>query len=282
ETEDMANRHMETAAWHEIGHAVAYARGHDSAFTPLPVVGLISTPAEKTAQAEQMASRNGDEQYAEGYSFRQMGSTDPDRALVTALEMTDLRAVNVMAAFFRQIPLAPIYSLDNASTAAIRDIGTYTLPGAKVADPGSDASGADTPSPDTVAEQTYQAVLDGRVAPKALAELAAKGSALPDALKTKSKLGFAQQLGEIGRTADHAATYYFARNYAAAMDRLLPGQHEMRIPFAQAADAIAKHPKAAEWDLQNPPAQVAIIAATRQLRATGRQPEPAKPRPLGR
>ncbi|MEO0394100.1 MAG: hypothetical protein AAF213_12800 [Pseudomonadota bacterium] len=265
-----ASRHMQFAAWHEVGHAVADARGHDAIFKPLEATTPDLPEADRL---DRIAIRNADEQYADGFSLRQIGSENPSRGLATALEMADLRAVNSMAGFIqRQEALATAYSTDNAITAAIQNISGYSAPGKQVRDPG----------PDVIAEQTWDAVSMGRLKPEAIAELLNHGRTIPEVLKEQGEHGLAHHLGQVGKTAETAPTYYFARNYMAAMDRLLPDDHPMRPSFGQAGAAIATNPQAPMWDQQNPPVHVAVIAAQHQLRLTARKPAPTTAPTLSR
>ena len=253
-----AVRYMRFAGWHEVGHAVASARGHDDAFAPL--VG----PADDDDWPDNvahMASRHADEQYADGYALRQMGSEDPDMGLVAALEVADWRAVNTLLGFMTNQDMPAIYSTQPAITAAVRDIATYVAPGGRIDDPGSDV----------IAAQTRAAVLAGRHHPEDLAELEVKGWKLPDAL-AKGDEAFAAHLGAMGRDAEGSPVYYLVRNYLGAMNRLLPDEHPMRGPFDQARAAIAGNPQAAIWDRQNPPIEAQVLAASRRLQIIASQP----------
>jgi hypothetical protein len=266
-------RHMRAAAWHEAGHAVAEARGHNRVFEPLPAPAELDGVWPETVA--HMARQNADEQYADGYSLRQIGSEDPDLALDTAREFSDWRAVNLMCGMIQSRPDTGIYCTNNAVTAAIRDIATYVENGGKIRDPGSDG----------IAKATRDAVLAGRHDPEDLAELKVKGDALRQALTINDR-HFAQQLGMTGNSAEGAPTYYFARDYLAAMDRLLPDDHPMREPFARAAQATTLNRHAVIWDRQNPPVEVSATAARLKIkRAARRKTAPdahTRPSPGGR
>ncbi|MEO0392143.1 MAG: hypothetical protein AAF213_02725 [Pseudomonadota bacterium] len=263
EVYEEASRFMRFAGWHEVGHTVAVIRGHADDFDPLPHPDDLE---EWPEVIEEIAWRNADEQYADGYGLRQIASEDPDMGLVTALEVSDYRAINIVAGLIKGMQNIPIYSTDSAITAAIRDMTGYVEPGGLIKDPGSD----------TIAEQTHQAVLSGKIDPEDLAELKVCGDTLKDALH-QSDEAFAQQLGQLGKGATGSPLYYLARNYISAMDRLLPDEHPMREPFAQAGKAVAQNPEADFWDHQNPPVFNAMIAANQKLKRLAKQPRPQPP-----
>ena len=267
-------RYMRFAAWHEVGHAVADIRGHDRDFAPLPPPDDLDEDTWPKP-VDQMARQNADEQYADGFSLRQIGSDDPGEALEAAILANRWRVINVMCAVMIGKPDVSIYSTQNAFTAALNSIPDYVADGGRIIDPGTDG----------IAEQTRRSVVRGKHDPEDLAELQVTSAQLREALKS-SDADFARELGTLGREATGSPTYYFVRDYLKAMDALLPATHPMREPFAAATRETARNPDAELWNSHNPPVEASTTAARLKMqRAARRKPAidaTARPAPGGR
>ncbi|MEO0392144.1 MAG: hypothetical protein AAF213_02730 [Pseudomonadota bacterium] len=256
--QEQATRLMRQSAWHEVGHTMANRWGHTRSFEPEPPRHLAETPTPEDYVS--LARHNASEQYADGYSLRQLAQDDLDEALITAVELADHRAINMMESLLKGDEDVLKYSVDPAITAAIKDMPDLAQ---------TAKTGAGTPSKQ-ITEMTNQAVRRGHVPPADLAELAAYGKKLRAGFAT-SETGFSAELAAMGKEAKGAASYYLVRNYLNAMARYLAPDQPIQTGLEQARHALAANPNAAQWDAANPAADA--LATATKLHAQRAQPQ---------